>query len=74
MSAWELTAAPEHGLVRLSCVLRSPQGGLEFVQVPLVDPKRPREAAMAARTISRATAGAVSFGAVLWELKMAGAK
>jgi hypothetical protein len=72
-ACWDLTASREGPLVRLEVVLRSPQGDLEFVQVPLVDPNRTREAITAARAISAATAGGISFGRVMREVRTAGA-
>jgi hypothetical protein len=71
--AWDLTATREGPLVRLEVVLRSPQGDLDFIDCPLVDPNRTREAITAARAISRATAGGISFGRVMREVRLAGA-
>jgi|tagenome__1003787_1003787.scaffolds.fasta_scaffold20944878_4 hypothetical protein len=73
MSAWEMNAKREGPLVRIEVVLRSPQGDVRFIDVPLVDPTRTREAVTAARTVSKATAGAISFGAVMREVRQAGA-
>jgi hypothetical protein len=69
---WDLSARDEYGLIRVECVLRSPQGDVQFLDVPLVDPTQRREALAAARMIAKATKNDVPFGRVLRELQRVG--
>lgn len=74
MSAWGLTARPVDGCVQLRLTLRDPFGNvLEWCEVPLVRPGRPREALLAASVVASASRGAVSRGTALRLLRERGA-